>query len=279
VGTIRVVIRAAVLSLALLAAAPAAAPAALLSSADQQSFASLSASIGGRNGVAVSPVGRAQPVIELGSLHTGVAWSTIKTGIALAAYYQGHGSVSASNQALLRSAITASDNAAAQSVWDHALGGGSHAASLVRHVLALAGDTQTVVRSRVSRPGYTAFGQTHWSLRNQLAFMAGMACVRNSAPVLSLMGQVIGSQRWGLGSAGGGTSALLKGGWGPAPSGPYLVRQMGILTLSGGRQVAVTLATIPRDGSFASGTRNLTRIARWLAGHLNASSASAQPAC
>jgi hypothetical protein len=273
------VIRAAVLSLALLAAAPAAAPAALLSSSDQHSFAALSASIGGRNGVAVSRVGRAQPQIELGSLRTGVAWSTIKTGIALAAYYEGHGSVSSSTQALLRQAITASDNAAAQSVWDHVLGGGGRAASLVRHVLALAGDINTVVHSRVSRPGFTAFGQTPWSLGNQLTFMAGMPCVRNSAPVLSLMGQVIGSQRWGLGSAGGGTSALLKGGWGPARSGPYLVRQMGILTLPGGRQVAVTMATIARDGSFASGTANLTRIARWLAGHLHAASASTQPAC
>jgi hypothetical protein len=273
------VIRAAVLSLALLAAAPGAASAALLSSADQHSFAALSASIGGRNGVAVSAVGRDQPATEVGTLRTGVAWSTIKTGIALAAYYQGHGAVSASTRALLRRAITASDNAAAQSVWDNVLGGGGHAASLVRHVLALAGDTQTVVHSRVSRPGFTAFGQTPWSLRNQLAFMAAMPCVQNGAPVLSLMGQVIASQRWGLGSAGPGTSAVFKGGWGPARSGPYLVRQMGLLTLPGGRQVAVTMATVPRDGSFASGTRNLTRIARWLAGHVNAASASAGPAC
>ena len=273
-------IRAAVLSLALLAAAPAAAPAALLSTADQHSFAALSASLGGRNGLAISGLGRNQPQIELGSLRTGVAWSTIKTGIALAAYYQGHGSVNASTQALLRRAITASDNAAAQSVWDHTLGGGARAASLVRHMLALVGDTDTVVHSRVSRPGYSAFGQTPWSLRNQLTFMAGMTCVRDSAPVLSLMGQVIPSQRWGLGSAGAGTTAILKGGWGPARSGPYLVRQMGVLTLpGGGRQVAVTMATIPRDGTFATGTRNLTRIARWVAAHVNAAAASAHAAC
>ncbi len=270
-------IRLAALTLALLVAAPAAAPAALLSSSDRQSFAHLSASLGGRNGIAVSNVGRGQPVTELGSLRTGVAWSTIKTAIAIATYNRAHGHPSASALALLRRAITASDNAAAQSLWDR-LGGGTQAASVVQGVLRSGGDPATVVQSRVTRPGFTAFGQTRWSLSDQLRFTAGMTCLPHGAPVLNLMGQVVSSQRWGLGSAANGSRAVLKGGWGPAPSGPYLVRQMGILSF-GSHPVAVTIATVPRDGSFNSGTRDLTRIATWLAAHVDASAAPVQPAC
>jgi hypothetical protein len=270
-------LRALAVALTLAAASPAlpASAAQLLTSGDRASFARLSASLGGRNGVAVSNLGRGQAVTEFGSLRSGVAWSTIKPAIAIATYDRAHGSPNAGTQALIRRAITESDNAAAQSLWDH-LGGGTRAAGLVQRVLSAAGDTQTTVHSTVSRPGYSAFGQTSWSLRNQLDFMAGVTCLPHGLPVLGLMSQIVPSQQWGLGSSG--ARAVYKGGWGPSRSGPYLVRQMGILSF-GSHQVAVTIATVPRDGSFNSGTANLTKIARWLRSHLHSGSAPVTPRC
>jgi hypothetical protein len=36
---------------------------------------------------------------------------------------------------------------------------------------------------------------------------------------------------------------------------------------------------VPRDGSFDSGTRNLTAIARWLRSHVHPGSAPVTPRC
>jgi hypothetical protein len=69
--------------------------------------------------------------------------------------------------------------------------------------------------------------------------------------------RVVPEQRWGLGVLG--EDVELKGGWGPDPDGRHLVRQMGIVGL-----LAVSLAAIPGDGSFESGTDMLDRLARWL---------------
>jgi hypothetical protein len=57
----------------------------------------------------------------------------------------------------------------------------------------------------------------------------------------------------------------------PDLNGRYLVRQMGIVRLANGRSLAVSIATIPADGSFATGTANLGEIARWLIAHVDAS--------
>ena len=169
-------LRALAVALTLVAASPAlpASAAQLLTSADRASFARLSASLGGRNGVAVSNVGRGQAVTEFGSLRSGVAWSTIKPAIAIATYDRAHGSPNAATQAPdpprdHRSPITRPPSRC---------GTASAAARvrrrLVQRVLSAAGDTQTTVHSTVSRPGYSAFGQTNWSLGNQLRFIAGM---------------------------------------------------------------------------------------------------------
>ena len=102
-------------------------------------------------------------------------------------------------------------------------------------------------------------------------------CIRDRGKaVLSLMRQVISSQRWGLGSAG--VPAAFKGGWGPGASGDYLVRQTGVLTV-GDRPIAVSIATLPADGSFDTGTRNLTKIASWLTSHVNATRAPKAIVC
>ncbi len=52
------------------------------------------------------------------------------------------------------------------------------------------------------------------------------------------MSQVAPNQTWGIGDIAG---AEFKGGWGPSPSGKYLVRQIGVLTTPAGK-VAVAIA-------------------------------------
>jgi hypothetical protein len=235
----------------------------LLSAADRHSFARLEKQLGGRIGVRVSGVGRAPKMERLGRLQGGVAWSSIKVPIALAVIRRGG---ARRNTELLRRAITASDNQAAEQLWS-SLGPPSKAGRAVERALAAAGDSMTTVQTMRVRAGFTSFGQTRWPLTSQQRFIAGLPCLHASDQILRLMGNVIASQRWGLGSSN--LPARFKGGWGPDPSGRYLVRQMGLLELPSGRSVAVSVAIVPADGRFDSGTRSLTRIARWLVEHLN----------
>src|SRR5205823_1538855 len=127
----------------------------------------------------------------------------------------------------------------------------------------------TNVETRVLRPGFTSFGQTQWPLAVQERFMAALPCLANSGSVLSLMKQVVPDQRWGLGTLGFTTE--FKGGWGPDPEGQYLARQMGIIERSRGRSLAVSIATIAADGTFATATANLRQIAEWLVAHVDSS--------
>jgi hypothetical protein len=234
-------------------------PARILSTADRARFRQLAAQLPGREGVAVSAVGRGREVQRLGTLRTATAWSTAKIPVAMAATMADVG-----NPRDVRKAITASDNAAAERLWA-ALGGGRRAGKAATAQLRAAGDPRTEVQSVRVRPGYTPFGQTIWALTDQTRFAAGMACLRAGRRILRLMGHVVGEQRWGLGSVG--RTAKLKGGWGPYRSGRYLVRQMAVVELSKGRAIAVTAATIPANGGFDKGRRTLTRIARWLVAH------------
>ena len=244
----------------------------LLTAADRASFRRLERNLGGMSGLAVSAVGLDPLVREVGTLREGVAWSTIKVPIAMAVETRAEGHPAASEQSLLTRAITASDNSAAEALWS-GLGPPSAAAAAVLSVLASTGDTSTHVETRVLRPDFTSFGQTRWSLAAQQRFIAGLPCLPNSQPVLSLMQQVVPDQRWGLGSLAARTQ--FKGGWGPDPEGRYLVRQMGIVRLANGRSLAASIATMPADGSFETGTADLTQIAQWLIGHVDASSAPA----
>lgn len=158
-------------------------------------------------------------------------------------------------------ALTVSDNPAAEALWA-SLGPPQVAAAAVERVLASAGDTATRVETRVVRQGFTPFGQTQWSLAAQVQLMAALPELQYSGPIRDLMRRVVPEQRWGLGALG--EDAELKGGWGPDPEGRHLVRQMGIVSLSGGPQLAVAMATIAEDGTEASGTASLDRIASWL---------------
>ncbi len=183
---------------------------------------------------------------------------------------------SASEQSNLSAAITASDNNAAEALWS-SLGGGQQAAQAADAQLRDAGDTRTQVQPSRLLTGYTPFGQTYWSLIDQVRFTAGMACTEAGAQVLGLMAQVVSGQRWGLGSLAG---AQIKGGWGPGihpgQGDGWMERQMGVVSIAG-QPVAVALASTAGDHS--TGIRSLDAMAAWLADHLHASGLARQPRC
>jgi hypothetical protein len=249
----------------------------LLSAAAKADFQRLSGSLGGRNGIAVSALGHDKPVYQAGDLASGIAWSTSKVPVAMAIFDAG---LAGQQSANLRSAITISDNAAAMRLWA-ALGSGQQAAQAADQELRSAGDSDTQVQSQTLVNGLTPFGQTEWSLANQARFTAGMPCTPSGAQVLGLMNEVDSSQRWGLGSAG--VPFQLKGGWGPGihpgQSGGYFDRQMGVVALEGNKHVAITIASLPADGSHETGARNLTQIAQWAVKNIDATNATRNPDC
>ena len=226
-----------------------------------ETFAALSRRLGGSLGVAYAPVGLHQMPRRLGTLSTGVAWSTIKVPLAVASVRQAGGHPSAKTLQLMRAAITQSDNDAALSLWSR-LGPAATAAARTQAVLRSGGDRTTVVPSRRLRAGFTPFGQSTWSITEQARFAASLPCMTGTSTVLSLMGQVIPSQRWGAGTMSG--TVALKGGWGPGTDGRYLVRQLAVVHLPDGTRVGMSLAVRPGDGRFATGTSNLDALARWV---------------
>jgi hypothetical protein len=227
-------------------------------------FANFQNGLHARVGVVVRAVGTASVApIALGGLNFAdqPAWSTIKVPLVIASMRQ-HSSAQPTTS-MVR-AITESDNAAAEAIWE-GLGDPATAAADVGKVLHEVGDP-TVVESRKLRPEYTAFGQTDWSLNNQAMFLAAAACDPRDRPVMDLMGQVTGDQRWGLGAL---PDAKIKGGWGPAPSGRYLVRQIAVVPAGQRGLMVVAMAAEPDSGSFADGTQILTQIGQWLHARLD----------
>lgn len=220
-------------------------------------FARLESGLHARTGVVIRPVGSEadEPVTVLGEWSSGPAWSTIKVPLVIAAMREQNSDQVTSQ---MTAAITESDNAAAEAIWG-GLGEPSTAADKVGAVLREAGDPTTVQSQKVRRE-YTAFGQTDWSLTNQASFLSAAACNPADEQVLALMGKVDSVQKWGLGVL---SDTKIKGGWGPSPSGRYLVRQMGIVPTSNG-SIVVAMAAEPDSGTFADGSEELSEIARWL---------------
>ncbi|HEY9302854.1 MAG TPA: hypothetical protein VIO95_01020 [Mycobacterium sp.] len=196
-------------------------------------------------------------VASFGTWSTGAAWSTIKVPLAIAALRAGVGS-----SELVVNAITQSDNAASEELWSH-LGQPAEAGQKVQAVIHDAGDTSTVVESRRLRPGYTAFGQTQWSLPQQAQFAAGLSGIPDADPVVDLMRNLCADHCWGLAAKG----FAAKGGWGPEVGGDYLVRQLAIVPAEAGN-IGVALAAQAHDGVFETGIDVLNSLADWLVDHL-----------
>ncbi|ORB10752.1 hypothetical protein BST37_22540 [Mycobacterium noviomagense] len=210
-------------------------------------------------GIVISAVGANPKQLVLGDWESGPAWSTMKVPLTITALDEENPPTVTDS---MRAAITESDNAAAESIWEN-LGDPVTAAHKVEALLKKYGDP-TTVEWRKLRPQFTAFGQTIWSLTNQARFTAAAVCDSSSAPIFTLMGQVEDDQRWGLGSI---ADTRLKGGWGPSTTGRYLVRQLGVLPTPTGL-TAVAVATEPASGSFNDGTQELTEVSKWLTSHM-----------
>ncbi|MDF0529127.1 hypothetical protein P0W64_15195 [Tsukamurella sp. 8F] len=210
-------------------------------------------------GVAFAPVGSGatgERAIVLGD-DGDVAWSTSKVPLVIAALQR----FGPSAQAQSQRAIEASDNAAAQALWDR-FGGGDAAAQAVDRVLHDGGDTETGTQSEVTRPGYTAFGQTDWTYKDQAVFAAHLPCMPQAKTVLKLMGEVDANQRWGVQPVFPG--AQVKGGWGPTVDGRYQVRQLAVIRTDRG-EIGVSIGTVA--ASFEAGQQTLNRIGRWVRDH------------
>lgn len=223
-------------------------------------FAKLQNKLHGKMGLVISAVGATPKQLVFGDWTSGPAWSTMKVPVAITAL--GEENPPTVTDAM-RAAITASDNAAAESIWDSLGGNSVTAAHKVEVVLNKYGDPTTVEWQK-KRPPFTAFGQTIWSLTNQVRFTAAAVCDEASAPIFALMGQIEADQHWGLGVI---EDSRFKGGWGPLPTDRYLVRQLGVLTTPTGL-TAVAVATEPASGSFNDGTQELTEVSKWLASHM-----------
>ncbi|MFI6867292.1 hypothetical protein [Nocardia sp. NPDC050406] len=229
-------------------------------------FNELQDSLAGKVGLAVMPVG-GERMVALGDWTTGAAWSTMKVPLTLAALRNNSGYSGAAS-----TAITASDNASADTLWQ-SLGTADVAAQAVQDVLREGGDSTTKVPATRSRAEYSAFGQAEWSLADQVHFGAQLPCLPQSESVISLMSKISYGQRWGLGTL---DNAQFKGGWGPDTSGNYLVRQFGLLPVEGG-EIAIALAAQPNSGSFDDGTVILNKLAALVEKHLSELSGGSCP--
>jgi len=223
----------------------------------EPSFARLCAALPATIGVAVAAPGRAE-VFSLGRWSGGVAWSTIKVPLALAALRSDQPRA----RELAVKAITESDNPASERLWS-LLGEPADAAQRVQAVIRESGDAVTVVESRRLRAGFTAFGQTRWTLAGQARFAAQLPYIAGAAPVVELMHHITAGQRWGLAAKG----VAAKAGWGPGVAGDYLVRQFGIVAMETGH-VGVALAADAHDGALETGVDALNRVTDWLVSRL-----------
>ncbi|WP_338764959.1 hypothetical protein V7968_39795 [Nocardia vulneris] len=223
-------------------------------------FTQLQPNLGGQVGLAIMPVGGGRMTI-FGDWVSGIAWSTIKVPLAIAALrHDPDESVFENAEA----AITVSDNGAAEALWE-SLGDGLEAAQAVQDVIDEAGDSTTGLAGPRTRLDYTAFGQTEWTLANQVRFASRLPCLPETFQVPELMAEITPDQSWGLGNLEG---AAFKGGWGPDDdTGVYTVRQFGVVPTQNG-MVAVALAAQADSGTYEDSTAILSRLAVLLGRHL-----------
>ncbi|WP_406231806.1 hypothetical protein [Nocardia sp. NBC_01009] len=222
-------------------------------------FVELQAGLRGHVGMAIMPVG-GDKMVTFGDWTTGPAWSTMKVPLTVAALRRN----SANSTYAATAAITASDNAAADTLWQ-SLGSGQEAAKAVEAVLREGGDTRTTVPATRTRSEHSAFGQAEWTLADQVRFVSRLPCLPQTGNVITLMEQITPNQRWGLGAF---TGAEFKGGWGPDLSGAYLVRQFGLVPTPAG-QIAVAIAAQPDSGAFSDGMTVLDKLATLMSQHLD----------
>ena len=261
----------------------------LLDPAARASFSQLAAGLDGSVGLAVSPLGGG-PIVMLGAAQIAHAWSTSKVPVlvTLLGDLRRHGEMlSVQDRTNAVAALEQSNNAAIEALFgrlEEIHGGLVPASAAVQQVLREAGDTTTVVSTAANDEGFTTYGQTEWSLRDEVVFYRALAqgCLldqQDTAYVLGLMRGVIADQRWGAGAAGypSDVSLAFKGGWGPQ-NGRYQVRQTAIVS-RGQRGYVMSILALPASGAFNDGTSMLTALAGWARRHVKLDASGGGQAC
>lgn len=246
---------------------------AIVRASARRSFARLQRRLGARVGMIVSPAVAGARTLRFGHDLSGPSHSTIKVPIshAVMARYGGYGNAPARLRRDIRAAIRRSDNVATQRLYN-SFGSATDSARQIERALAAGGDRNT----RVVPGG--AWGGTIWKLRRQMRYAQRLRCMPYSKAILAQMRLITRSQRWGLGRLP--RRPAFKGGWSPGAGfgGGYLVRQMGQFSPAPGKVVAVAMYAKPFDGSLATGTKALSRMARWLSRQVLAERVT-RPAC
>lgn len=229
----------------------------------------------GRVQLALLPLSGGRETI-LGGDAPAHGWSTTKVAVLVALLRaRGAGGLTSSQRDLAALAITESDNQAILDLFDDLesmKGGLTGASDYVQDGLRAAGDDRTMVATAPPPPGaVTTFGQTQWAPGQAVKFFRALALgdllpSAQTTYVLQLMEHIVPSESWGLGSGGFTVPVAFKGGWGPEPTGSYLVRQSGIIDPGSPQGLVVSIVAHPPGGpaSFAVGTEMLTSTARWL---------------
>jgi len=254
---------------------------------EQRSAAILTAAVealeghGYKVGVAAAAMG-ANTTFTAGDWFGGEAWSTIKVPLAVAAVRAGVTPAVGNGQDLfpteygqcterldlataVEKAIVVSSNCAAWQLWEGLGGDGAKASAAVDAVLRDGGDQFTKIVGVGDGVRLTS-GMTVWSLADQATFAAHLPQLDGSAPVLAAMvrnGADPGNAGVGLTIFAG---AYTKGGWGDAPPGGPVSRQIGIIEVGGGLCSAVAIGT---DQAMLA-TDTLNAIARVIQANLRA---------
>ncbi len=204
------------------------------------SFHELSESLPATIGIAVAAVG-AKPV-SLGAWSSGVAWSTIKVPLAIAALRAG-----SDNTELVFKTITQSDNPPPRSC------GPNWVIPPRRRSVSKPSSARRATQPPWSNHGDSALNTRHSVKRNgpwptKHSSPPGYRSIPDASRVVDLMHDLSTDHRWGLAAKG----FAAKGGWGPGRAGDYLVRQFAIVPTGSGT-VGVALAADTYDGGYAAG--------------------------
>ncbi|MGV3160829.1 hypothetical protein ACEE23_07080 [Corynebacterium sp. 32222D000AT] len=242
------------------AARAAAFPDGLDEKALKRAVAAATDKFGGDVGVAVATP---DELISAGTTTGFAAWSTAKVPIAIAACQAG-----TAGPDLVEAAITYSDNDSAQALWG-SLGPAETAVEQTQAVLREGGDTVTKVQGKLTRDGFTPFGQTEWGLEEQATFAAQLPEVDDADAVIEAMQTPDPLQDYGLRAIPG---AAIKGGWGPDDDGFYSVVQLGHVKLDG-KEVGMAVFSRPADGTYEAAQEQLDYLVYLLTGEKTDSAA------
>ena len=150
----------------------------------------------------------------------------------------------------MRAAITESDNAAAESAVGPTRQPHHRRASRSNKILQETGDPTTVESRKGCDHRIHRFRADHLVADQPGPVHRERLLQSANDPIFALMGQVEPQQSWGIGDIPG---TQFKGGWGPSPSGKYLVRQIGILNTPPARSPSRSPRSRHRD-RFDDGT-------------------------